>query len=105
MIFFDKIEDFVKINFVVKLMQIYTQMSYRNLGQLIGKLEVCIFCQVKQKHKNLDVKVAADKKFSILFSTIAIMATPVADRSLPDNAAGFVVAELQVDDKPENSNM
>ena len=33
------------------------------------------------------------------------MATPVADRSLPDNAVGFVVAELQVDDKPENSNM
>ena len=46
---------------------------------------------------------SADKKFSILFSTIAIMATPVADRSLPDNAAGLAVAELQVDDKPENS--
>ena len=48
---------------------------------------------------------SADKKNSILFSTIAIMATPVADRSLPGNASGFVVAELQVDDKPENSNM
>ena len=33
------------------------------------------------------------------------MATPVAERSLPGNAAGLAVAELQVDDKPENSNL
>ena len=28
---------------------------------------MCIFCQVKQKHNNLDIKVAKDKNDSVIF--------------------------------------
>ena len=42
-------------------------MSYRNLQQVIGMCKVCMFCQVKQKYKNLDVKVATDKNVSVNF--------------------------------------
>ena len=41
-------------------------MSYINLQLLIGNIKKCMFCQIKQKYKNQDVKVATNKNVIVI---------------------------------------